>query len=152
MAHMETVVAISLNRPARSPVVDGVADTERYFNRELSWLSFNERVLDEAANPNHPLLERLRFLSISGNNLDEFYMVRVAGLRGQVNAGIETRSPEGATPAEQLAAIAATADRLMEDQQTAWADLRRRLAAVDFHVLKTRDLTAPDSSIRSFPF
>jgi polyphosphate kinase len=144
MAHMETVVAISLNRPARSPVVDGVADTERYFNRELSWLSFNERVLDEAANPNHPLLERLRFLSISGNNLDEFYMVRVAGLRGQVNAGIETRSPEGATPAEQLAAIAATADRLMEDQQTAWADLRRRLAAVDFHVLKTRDLTAPD--------
>jgi len=144
MAHMDTVVAISLNRPARSPVVDGVADTERYFNRELSWLSFNERVLDEAANPNHPLLERLRFLSISGNNLDEFYMVRVAGLRGQVNAGIETRSPEGATPAEQLAAIAATADRLMEDQQTAWADLRRRLAAVDFHVLKTRDLTAPD--------
>ena len=141
---MDTVVAITLNRPARSPVVDGVADTERYFNRELSWLSFNERVLDEAANPNHPLLERLRFLSISGNNLDEFYMVRVAGLRGQVNAGIETRSPEGATPAEQLAAIAATADRLMEDQQTAWGDLRRRLAAVDFHVLKTRDLTAPD--------
>ncbi|MGI4880294.1 MAG: RNA degradosome polyphosphate kinase [Janthinobacterium lividum] len=115
-------------------------DAERYFNRELSWLSFNERVLEEAANRNHPLLERLRFLSISGNNLDEFYMVRVAGLRGQVQAGIETRSPEGATPAEQLAAIATTADRLMEDQQTSWGDLRRKLAQADFHVLKAVDL------------
>ena len=125
------------------PVADGVVDTERYFNRELSWLSFNQRVLDEAANPNHPLLERLRFLSISDNNLDEFYMVRVAGLRGQVNAGIETRSPEGATPAEQLAAIAVTADRLMDSQQATWGDLTRRLAGVDFHVLKARDLDPP---------
>ena len=120
------------------------ADAPRYFNRELSWLSFNQRVLDEAANPNHPLLERLRFLSISGNNLDEFYMVRVAGLRGQVNAGIETRSPEGATPAEQLAAIAVTGDRLMESQQATWADLCKRLAGVDFHVLKTNQLTADE--------
>ncbi len=133
-------------RPLPPPVVDGVVDTERYFNRELSWLSFNQRVLDEAANPNHPLLERLRFLSISGNNLDEFYMVRVAGLRGQVNAGIETRSPEGATPAEQLAAIAVTGDRLMDSQQATWADLTRRLAAADFHVLKARDLTASETA------
>ena len=132
--------------PLPPPVADGVVDTERYFNRELSWLSFNQRVLDEAANPNHPLLERLRFLSISGNNLDEFYMVRVAGLRGQVNAGIETRSPEGATPAEQLAAISVTGDRLMESQQATWGDLCKRLATADFHILKTRDLSAAEAT------
>ena len=131
-------------RPApRDPVADGVADTERYFNRELSWLSFNERVLEEATNRHHPLLERLRFLSISGNNLDEFYMVRVAGLRGQVQAGIETRSVEGATPAEQLSAIALTADRLMEQQQEVWGDLLKLLARADFHVLAP-DQLSPD--------
>ena len=129
--------------PARDPVADGVADTERYFNRELSWLSFNERVLEEATNRSHPLLERLRFLSISGNNLDEFYMVRVAGLRGQVHAGIETISPEGATPAEQLSAIALTADRLMEQQQEVWGDLLTLLARADFHVLSPEQLS-PD--------
>jgi polyphosphate kinase len=131
------------HEPPRDPVVDGVADTERYFNRELSWLSFNERVLDEASNRNHPLLERLRFLSISGNNLDEFYMVRVAGLRGQVNAGVETRSPEGATPAEQLLAIALTADALMDNQQEVWAELVGLLARADFHVLTPEQLS-PD--------
>ncbi len=133
--------ALAMVPPAE---VASATEAHRYFNRELSWLSFNQRVLDEAANPNHPLLERLRFLSISGNNLDEFYMVRVAGLRGQVQAGIETRSPEGATPAEQLAAIATTADRLMEDQQATWGNLRRLLAAADFHVLKAADLAADE--------
>ena len=127
----------------RDPVADGVADTERYFNRELSWLSFNERVLDEATNRNHPLLERLRFLSISGNNLDEFYMVRVAGLRGQVQAGVETRSPEGATPADQLLAIALTADALMENQQEVWGELLKLLDRADFHVLDRENLS-PD--------
>jgi len=127
--------------PAPVPALTG---HDRYFNRELSWLAFNERVLEEATNHSHPLLERLRFLSISGNNLDEFYMVRVAGLRGQVQAGIETLSPEGATPSEQLAAIALTADRLMEYQQTVWGDLRRELRAADFHVLHSVDLRADD--------
>ena len=116
-------------------------EPERYFNRELSWLAFNDRVLEEATNTAHPVLERLRFLSISGNNLDEFYMVRVAGLRGQVQAGIETLSPEGATPAQQLAAIAARADGLMEAQQQVWGDLVAELARANFHVVAADKLS-----------
>ncbi|WP_426164625.1 RNA degradosome polyphosphate kinase [Sandarakinorhabdus sp. DWP1-3-1] len=128
----------------KSPPVAAIPDAERYFNREISWLAFNDRVLEEATNPAHPLLERLRFLSISGNNLDEFYMVRVAGLRGQVRAGIETLSAEGMTPAQQLAAIAAHADRLMEAQQKVWGDLVRELGRADFHVITAERLTGPE--------
>lgn len=118
--------------------------SERYFNRELSWLAFNDRVLEEAANPAHPILEQLRFLSISGNNLDEFYMVRVAGLRGQVGAGIETMTPEGLTPAQQLAAIAEKADQLMRQQQAVWAGLIEKLAQHDFAVIDADALSADE--------
>ena len=116
----------------------------RYFNRELSWLAFNARVLEEAENTHHPLLERLRFLSISGANLDEFYMVRVAGLHGQVEEGVELRSPDGVTPAQQLVAVAERADALMRQQQNVWRALSIELAAVGFHVLKGPELSPED--------
>nr|WP_235976648.1 RNA degradosome polyphosphate kinase [Sandaracinobacteroides hominis] len=122
-----------------------VLGTGRYLNRELSWLAFNSRVLEEAMNPAHPLLERLRFLSISGNNLDEFMMVRVAGLRGQVDEGIETPSPDGATPAQQLAEIRVATEKLMHEQQDAFAILRRALRTADFAVLDHAELTKPEA-------
>ena len=122
-----------------------VLGPERYLNRELSWLAFNSRVLEEAMNPAHPLLERLRFLSISGNNLDEFMMVRVAGLRGQVDEGIETPSPDGLTPAQQLVQIADAAGELMRAQQQTFATLRDALAAAGFAILGQDDLTPADA-------
>src|SRR4051812_44525042 len=130
--------------PSDDELVEGSAERialgERYFNRELSWIAFNERVLDEACNPAHPLLERLRFLSISGNNLDEFFMVRVAGLKGQQLQAIEDRSPDGLTTGQQLTAIAQRADELTDVQQKVWLELRADLAKAGIEVLETEDI------------
>ncbi|MEJ2014890.1 MAG: RNA degradosome polyphosphate kinase [Limibacillus sp.] len=119
----------------------GIDQPGRFINRELSWLAFNERVLEEATNQTHPLLERLRFLSISASNLDEFYMVRVAGLKGQVNAEVNQQSQEGMTPAQQLAAINARASNLMAHQQRIFRSLREDLSDAGIQVLETKGLT-----------
>jgi len=116
----------------------------RYINRELSWLAFNERVLAEADSLRHPLLERLRFVSISANNLDEFYMVRVAVLKGQHLAGIKTLSQDGLTPAQQLEAIRRRAGKLMADQQITWLALRRQLDEAGISVIEPSDLKPGD--------
>ncbi|MEO1909563.1 MAG: RNA degradosome polyphosphate kinase [Paracoccus sp. (in: a-proteobacteria)] len=113
----------------------------RFFNRELSWLSFNWRVLDEARNPRVPLLERLRFVSISATNLDEFYTTRVAGLRELVREGSTTPSDDGLLPAEQLALINADARRLMAAQQGVWNGLRREMEQAGLVILSRQRLT-----------
>ncbi len=122
----------------------GAKPQERYINRELSWLAFNERVLEEATNPNHPLLERLRFLSISGTNWDEFYMVRVAGLKAQVAEGITTPGIDGRSPAQQLSAVLDASAKLMRKQQSVWLDLQNDLAKEGIRVLATKDLSPQD--------
>lgn len=119
--------------------IDG-ASPERFINRELSWLAFNERVLEEADNQAHPLLERLRFLSISASNLDEFYMVRVAGLKGQVAANVKSPSQDGLTPGQQLAAIHERARALTDEQQRIWRKLRAALRENDIAVVEPDEL------------
>ncbi len=115
---------------------------QRYFNRELSWLAFNERVLAEARNTSYPLLERLRFLSISGSNLDEFMMIRVAGLVGQVQRGIERRAIDGRTPTQQLSAIRETVHKLNRVQQDSWRSLQAGLADTGIHIADERRINA----------
>jgi polyphosphate kinase len=115
--------------------LDAAQPALRYFNRELSWLQFNRRVLEEACNARHPLLERVRFLSISASNLDEFFMVRVAGLKAHQALAVEELSPEGLTVGQQLAAINAEADKLVSSQHEVWATLQIQVAEAGMHVL-----------------
>lgn len=130
------------NSPVSGPSL--MDSTDRFLNRELSWLQFNTRVLEEAANPNHPILERLRFLSISASNLDEFYMVRVAGLRAQLRNGITAPSIDGLTPADQLARINGFAGELMDEQLTSWRTIKAAMAKQGVHLLDETSIPKAD--------
>jgi polyphosphate kinase len=139
---------------ARPPVTDTVQPStpraiapdspDRFINRELSWLDFNHRVVEEAENSRHPLLERVRFISISASNLDEFYSVRVAGLIGQAKAGLTAVSPDGRTPAQQLAEIKLRAEALLAEQQRVWRELRRLLCEHGIEVCEPESLSRED--------
>ena len=117
---------------------------DSYINRELSWIAFNQRVLDEANNIHHPILENLKFLSLSGSNLDEFYMVRVAGLHAQVDEGVNIKSSDGMMPQEQLIAVNKKANLLMMNQQTTWKNLKEKMKDNNIHILTKNSLSTQE--------
>ena len=129
---------------AAEPASVSMTSPQRFINRELSWLAFNMRVLEEAQNARNPLLERLRFLSISSSNWDEFYMVRVAGLKGQLEAGITSKGQDGLNPAEQLAAILKRSSELREAQQACWQTLQDELRQEGIAVQDPKALSGKD--------
>lgn len=128
------------------PTPVDLSSPERFFNRELSWLDFNRRVLEEAQNASHPVLERLRFLAISASNLDEFFMVRYAGLVGQVRGGVVIRSQDGRLPKEQLRAINARAAHQMKEQQLCWQALLPVMRASGVSLLEPDELSAEETA------
>jgi polyphosphate kinase len=134
--------------PALAPVAPAIdpASPDRFVNRELSWLAFNRRVLEEAQNLRHPVLERLRFLSISASNIDEFFMVRVAGLKGMVNSALASLSADGLSPAEQLAKVDEEAMKLFVDQQDIWVSLRVELREAGLSVIEPAEMSAADQT------
>ncbi|MBY4628444.1 RNA degradosome polyphosphate kinase [Rhizobium sp. H4] len=139
--HQELTPETNDNTPALEELL---TSPERFINREFSWLQFNRRVLEETLNTEHPLLERVRFLSISAANLDEFFMVRVAGLEGQVRQNIAIRSPDGKTPAEQLDSILQEIDHLQMEQQASLAVLQQYLAKEDILIVRPGALSDAD--------
>lgn len=145
MSMDNAVSAVNENQVAVEDI-DLLTSPRRFINREFSWLQFNRRVLEETLNTAHPLLERIRFLSISAANLDEFFMVRVAGLEGQVRQGLSMRSPDGKTPVEQLEDILKEIDNLQMEQQASLAVLQQYLAKEDILIVRPASLSAQDRS------
>ncbi len=141
---MATTNTRSASKSSNAPAVP--TGPKRYYNRELSWLQFNSRVLEEAQNEQHPLLERLRFLSISASNLDEFYMVRAAGIIGQVKAGVTNLSQDGLSPRQQLKEINTFVTQLVKDKQSCWKILKKELTKHNFAIIGTDELSADEKA------
>ena len=117
---------------------------DHFVNRELSWLAFNKRVLEEASNCSNPLFERLRFLGITASNMDEFFMVRVAGLKAQVREEVTTRSIDGLTPQQQLTMISERVTVMIDEMQKVWREIKKDLSREDIHIIGPEDIDAKD--------